>query len=185
MKKFILAALVAVVSVSANAQVWVGGEVGFTTSKTTVFGDEVAKASNVKVLPEIGYTLNDNWDIATTIGYQHAENTDILGFDCEKANAFVLSPYARYTYAKVGSLKFFVDGGFTYANISEKAVEDKANLWNIGIRPGLAYSLSPKTTIVAHVGDLSYSFVKMGDVKTNAFNLGVTNAITFGVYFGL
>ena len=33
MKKFILAALVAVVSVSANAQFWAGGSVGFNTSK--------------------------------------------------------------------------------------------------------------------------------------------------------
>lgn len=183
MKKFILTAIVAVIAVSANAQMWIGGEIGLNTVKTSFDGTELSKNSNVKVLPEIGYSLNENWDVAVCLGYEHAEGTQIAGVKVNCANSFAINPYARYTYAKVGDLKFFVDGGFTYGFVHEQGVDDNLNLWNVGLKPGLAYSLSPKTTLVAHVGDLSYSFAKTGDLKVNSFNLGLDNSITFGVNF--
>ncbi|MBO7570357.1 MAG: porin family protein, partial [Bacteroidaceae bacterium] len=60
----ILAALVAVASLSANAQVWVGGEVGFSAGKTTFDGNKAGTGTDFSFLPEIGYTLNDKFDIA-------------------------------------------------------------------------------------------------------------------------
>ena len=54
MKKMILTALVAVASLAANAQVWVGGEVGFSATKTTIDGDKQGAAAAFNLLPEIG-----------------------------------------------------------------------------------------------------------------------------------
>ena len=71
MKKIILSALVAIVSLTANAQFWAGGQVGFNTSKTSIDGNELDKANTFTLIPEIGYNLNDNWDIAVAIGYAH------------------------------------------------------------------------------------------------------------------
>ena len=50
------------------------------------------------------------------------------------------------------------------------------------MKPGIAYSLSEKVSLVAHVGNLGWEFAKKGDVKTNTFDINVTNAITFGAY---
>lgn len=183
MKKIILTALVAVASVAANAQAWIGGEAGYNTSKTTIDGTQTAKSNSVTFLPEVGYSLDENFDIAVAIGYAHGDSQATEHSKTSVNNSFILKPYVRYTYAKVGDLKFFVDGGFGYVNTHVSGVDDNVNTWTIGINPGLAYSLSPKTTLVAHVGDLSYSFSKQGDLKTNAFNLGVDNTVTFGVYF--
>ena len=71
MKKMILAALVAVASLSANAQVWVGGEVGFSAGKTTNNGTKFGSGADFNLIPEIGYTLNDKFDIAVAIGIAH------------------------------------------------------------------------------------------------------------------
>lgn len=176
MKKIILAAFVAVASLTANAQVWVGGELGLGTSKTTVNGNEAAKSNYALIVPEVGYKINDNWDVAVKIGYRH---TDVKGG--ASTNSFELAPYARYTFVKSGDFTAFLDGGFSYSNINTKP--NKTNDWKIFITPGISYAISEKVGLVAHVGELAYSFTKQGDVKTNAFGLDLDSEIfSFGAY---
>ena len=213
MKKIILTALVAVASLAANAQIWVGGEVGFSAGKTTVDGDKYGSGAKFNLIPEIGYTINDKFDVALAIGISHANYNgdayagtngfeayplyeDELGtgapFGLKDAdynrNAFKINPYVRYKFAKAGDFTFFVDGGFSftmihYSNTPRVDGEDNANQWGLGFKPGIAYNLSDKVSLVAHVGELSYNFYKRGDVKNNEFNMGVNgNNISFGAY---
>ena len=200
MKKMILTALVAVASLAANAQVWVGGEVGFSATKTTIDGDKQGAAAAFNLLPEIGYTLNDKFDIALTIGLSHANSNgdyyegsqkfDVIGGNLEDVNrnAFTINPYVRYKFAKTGDFTFFVDGGFSYtmihySNTSLATYDDNANQWALGFKPGISYALSEKVSLVAHVGGIGYSYAKYDDIKTNGFDLGVKgNNITFGAY---
>lgn len=204
MKKIILTALVAVASLAANAQVWVGGEVGFSAGKTSYDGDKMGSGAKFNLIPEIGYTINDKFDVALAIGISHAnyngdeyigtENYDLSwnepfglrGGDYNR-NALKINPYVRYKFAKAGDFTFFVDGGFSYTRIhySHAQIDDKNNAtqWGLGFKPGLAYNLSDKVSLVAHVGELSYNFFTMGDYKNNEFNMGVSgNNISFGAY---
>jgi hypothetical protein len=195
MKKMILAALVAVASLSANAQVWVGGEVGFSAGKTTYDGDKQGTGANFSFLPEIGYTLNDKFDIAVGIGFTHfnGNGDEYLDFNAkddyayswvadENKNAFILNPYVRYKFVKSGDFTFFVDGGFAYKYIHVSGIEDNGNAWEIGLKPGIAYGISDKVSLVAHVGKLGYDFGKVGKNKTNEFSIGLANNISFGAY---
>lgn len=188
MKKMILTALVAVASLAANAQIWVGGEVGYSHSRTTANKEEISKGNQFALLPEIGYKLNDKFDVAVKIGFAHGENSSpMLGMDIpaayDYANAFVLNPYVRYTFAKAGDFSFFADGGFSYANAHVCGDENSANLWQIAIKPGISYAISEKVGLVAHVGGIAYSFAKYDIYKKNGFDLGVSgNNITFGAY---
>lgn len=188
MKKLVLSALVAVCTLSASAQSWVGGEVGFNSS-TTKLGGAKTTATTFTVAPEVGFTLNDKIDLAVQVGYGHASHNDkILGAeigDFERANAVEVHPYVRYTYARTGALSFFIDGGLNYATAHVKGFDKNANTFGVGFQPGLAYGLGEKVTLVAHLGDISYNHTKWGNLKNDQFNLGFTNAITFGVYFGL
>ena len=177
MKKIILAALVAIVSVSANAQFWAGGSVGFNTSKTTIDGNELDKTNSFTLAPEVGYKLNDKWDVAVALEYSHESGKGI-----DSQNGFAINPYARYTFAQCGDFSFFADGGFSYGFVHTSGVEDNINAWEIAIKPGISYALSEKVSLVAHVGNLGWSFAKTGDVKVNKFDIEVTNAITFGAY---
>ncbi len=195
MKKIILTALVAVASLAANAQIWGGGTIGFNTAKIT---DKVGgvktelKTTDLNINPEIGYSINENWDVALSIGYYHGKNTqktfgrDLSGiFDngfADNLNAFKLSPYVRYSFAKAGDFAFFVDGGFSYIFNHVSSDEKNYNVWDIFIQPGIKYSLSEKVTLVAKTGNLSYVFAKHGEKKLNAFDLGLSSAVTFGAY---
>ena len=187
MKKLILSALVAISAITANAQVWLGGEVGFTSLSTDAgFGSSTTK--NFVIAPEIGYKLNENIDLAVALGYGHYEDTDkvfnvSLERAVEKANAFVISPYVRYSFAKTGNLSFFVDGGLNFATIDVDGVDKNMTVFGLGFKPGLAYALSDKVSLVAHIGDLSYAHSKWGNLKADGFNIGLDNSITFGAYF--
>ena len=121
MKKMILTALVAVVSLAANAQFWAGGEVGFTAGKTTVDGTKIGNGSYFNLIPEVGYTVNDKFDVALAIGISHfngngtmygVENNDFakgeMG-DHINRNTFMMNPYVRYKFAKAGDFTFFLD----------------------------------------------------------------------------
>lgn len=194
MKKVILSALVAVASLAANAQIWVGGEVGFNATKTSENGTKYGAAARFNLLPEVGYTLNDKFDIALTIGISHAnangdyyegsQNFDeVWGEYADfNRNAFTINPYVRYKFAKTGDFTFFVDGGFSYTMIHYSHVDDNANQWALGFKPGISYNLTDKVSLVAHVGDLGYAFYKRGDIKSNAFDMGISNNISFGAY---
>ena len=61
MKKIMMIAAMMVAAVSANAQVWIGGEVGFNTTTNTVKVNGVSTdetTNNFTIAPEIGYNLH-------------------------------------------------------------------------------------------------------------------------------
>lgn len=179
MKKMILAALVAVCSLSANAQVWLGGQVGFATAHYDAADKSV---TTFNITPEIGYSLSDKWDIALQIGYDYSkvEDEDALG-------AFTVAPYARYTFANSGKVGFFLDMGFGIqtgdfsSNLLGKSYYDET-AWHVGVRPGIKFAASDKVTLVATTGFLGYQAA--GD--DNAFGFNVNgNALSFGFYYSL
>jgi len=182
MKKMILAALVAVCSLSANAQVWVGGQVGFAVNHI----DNVDKSyTTFEILPEVGYTLSDKWDIAMQIGYEYSKLED-----ADAEGAFVVAPYARYTFANSGKVGFFLDMGFgiktgdftmnTLGNSSKPLTYEDETAWNIGVRPGVKFAVSPKVTLVATTGYLGY--VAAGDDNAFGFNVNGSN-LNLGFYY--
>ena len=67
MKKILLVVVIAVMSLTASAQIYVGGEIG-------AWRNYNANTTNVSILPEIGYTLSDNLAIGTVIGWQYQYN---------------------------------------------------------------------------------------------------------------
>lgn len=177
MKKIILTALVAIASIGANAQVWVGGQVGF-----AVAHDDAAdvNTTSFNITPEFGYTLSDKWDVALQIGYNYSkvEDKDALG-------AFTVAPYARYTFANSGKVGFFLDMGFGIqtGDFYSKALDDDyydETAWHIGLRPGVKFAASDKVTLVASTGFLGYQAA--GDDNAFGFNVNGNN-LQLGVYY--
>ncbi len=189
MKKVILAALVAVASLSASAQVYVGGTLGFNAGKAFDGADNVTK---FEIAPEIGYNFNEKWAVGLGIGFT-TQNGDFdttepllpvpngSGVKYGKSqSAFTIAPYARYTFAKTGIASFFVDGGFQAMFLND----DRGNVWNISVRPGVKLSASEKVDFVAQIAALGYTWASEKAGKTSAFGLNVDNtAIKFGVYY--
>lgn len=84
-----------------------------------------------------------------------------------KRNAFTVEPYVRASYAKMGPVRLFVDGGFAFATYkdtysagvgssSESVSDDARNAWQIGFKPGIALDLNEHFSFIAHAGFLGY-----------------------------
>ncbi len=140
----------AVIAVSASAQVYIGGNAGIASTK---IGDQDSKTT-YKVLPEIGYKINQDWAIGTVIGWGKGTPVSIEDAD-DCLRTFEVAPYIRYTAVRTKMVDFFVDGGFMY-----KHYNGHANEWNVGLRPGVALNFNKTVSLVAHAGFVGYKSYK-------------------------
>lgn len=178
MKKIILCAIMMIASITASAQVYLGGAFGvsreFSENKT-----------EFTILPEIGYNLTDTWAIGTQIGYTHLYDNGL------STNLVIFSPYARYTFYKSENnlVNLFVDGGVDLAFGKSKQdgfSSDTSTIWGIGFKPGIAINPTDKFTILAHIGSLGYydgnDAAKNAGVVSPNFGL-VLNSLTLNLGF--
>lgn len=182
MKKTIMTLFVAMVALCAQAQIYLGGTVGLATVGSEGGDDE----TSFKLLPEIGYNLNDKWAIGTTIGYQKGTfsmlDTNISNMDGVKA--FTVAPYARWTFAKAKTVNVFLDMGFGF--VSGEANDVDFTAFNIGVQPGIAINLNRHFSLVGKIGFLGYEVINPdGDNNnTHAFGFDANgNNIQFGLYY--
>ena len=104
----------AVIAVSASAQVYIGGNAGIASTK---IGDQDSKTT-YKVLPEIGYKINQDWAIGTVIGWGKGDPVTIEDAD-KCVGTFEVAPYVRYTAVRTKMVDFFIDGGFSYKHYND------------------------------------------------------------------
>lgn len=182
MKKLILSLVVAMTSIAASAQVYVGGEVGFWRN----YDDNKTTFS---INPHIGYTLDEDWALGLGIGYTHDYMKGAA------VNSFQVEPYARYTFAKFGNVSLFLDGGFGFETGKyDTDGAESQNAWYVGIRPGVKVSLTDELDFVAHCGFLGYrnaddhydvvSDRGYSSFGQDGFGFDVDgNSLTFGLYY--
>lgn len=192
MKKIMMIAVMAVAAISANAQMWVGGNLGFNTEKTKFEDTELSSGTSFEIAPEVGYNLNEKWAVAIALGYGHYDAGTVTFAGKEVSgiiNTFSIKPYVRYTFVKAGNFSAFCDGVLDYSTTHVNGVENNRNSWGLAVTPGIAYAISPKVSLVAHVGEIGYDHTwfdaGVGDVTNNKFGINLTNAISFGAYVNL
>ncbi len=177
MKKVFLAAVVALASLSANAQIWVGGSLGASAFKPE------GNASNeytITVAPEVGYTLNEDLDVALAL------NVDLSRVYGENAMGFAVEPYVRYTFFKADNFSIFAEGAVSYGTTKINPedgtkMDDSVDTFKIGVRPGIKYAFNDNFSIVAKTGLIGYENVKD---QYNKFNVNVNNsALQFGLFY--
>jgi hypothetical protein len=179
MKKVMMTLVAALMTVAASAQVYVGGSLGIGSVK---LGANDAKTS-FKIVPEVGYNINDEWAVGLAIGYQQGECSLGKGeyMQDTEMKMFGVNPYVRNTFLHTKYVNVFVDGGLTYENI-----KDFGNNFQVGLKPGIAVNFNDKLSFVAHIGFIGYeTFSPKGDGKSSN-TVGVDldgNNITFGLYY--
>ena len=182
MKKIFAVALVAMMTMTVNAQVYVGGGVGFQTTS-----QDGNSETFFKLVPEIGYNLDENWALGIAVGYGEHKTTLKSGNlkTTAKVKAFEIAPYARYTFAKFDKVNLFVDGTVDYLHTDNAG--DKNNTFSIGLKPGVAVNLNDKLSFVAHAGFLGYQNSKddyEGAKAANTFGFDLDGSnLSFGVYY--
>ena len=182
MKKFFLMIAVALISLTASAQVYVGGEVG-------VWRNPDANHTSLTINPEVGYQLSDKWDLGIGIGYNHNY------LEGAKVNAFEVDPYARWSFAKFGPVSLFLDmtaGVSTYkTKFRDNDASDANTAWRIGVTPGVKVALAKNIDFVAHCGflgyrdsDDAYDGGTLSPYGEDGFGFNVSgNSLTFGINY--
>ena len=181
MKKIFMTLAAVCVAATMNAQGYIGGGIGL--QSTSHDGNT---NTTIKLMPEVGYNLNDSWALGIALGYGENKNTvKVNNVEVsEKTKTFSVSPYARYTFAKFDKVNLFVDGGleYNYSDRNDNTVKELA----IGLKPGVAVTLNEKFSFVAHAGFLGWNNYKSdngGDaVNTFGFDLDGSN-LSFGFYY--
>ena len=115
MKKLLMTLVASVaIAVSANAQVFVGGSVGFGSVKVAGNDSEVT----YKIVPEVGYNFNKNWAIGLKIGYQKGACNLVDENIAQDVNTkvFTVAPYGRYTFVHSKYVNVFIDLGLGFAS---------------------------------------------------------------------
>lgn len=177
MKKFLLTLFIVLGAMSASAQCYFGGQIGFTRNAT----DNVTLLT---IAPELGYDFNAKWAFGGVLSYQYAYQSGV------NTNIFEISPYARYKFARLADdkLKFFVDGGIGLG-VQKVTDYDAGFVYHIGFRPGMSYSFNQHWTILAHLSQLGWEgatdkatsvYGRKNQFTWNIFNW---NDLMFGLYY--
>ena len=172
MKKILMTLAAVAVAATMNAQAYIGGGIGYSHNKVAD-----VKTNTFKIVPEVGYNLDENFAVGLGIGYTYSKSGDV------KTTGFDIAPYLRYTFAKFDKVNVFCDLGIEYEYL--KVGDAKTNSFGVGLFPGLAVNLNEKISFVTKVGALSYVHSKVTDgPKADNFNIGLDgSALQFGVYY--
>ena len=170
MKKLILVAAMALVSVSLSAQVFIGGSLGIGTQGNT---DRVANASSsqftLTLAPNVGFKLNDDMCVGGRLRFGTTSNTN-AGVVTPGRVSFGVQPYFRYNLLYFGDFALageantaLIFSGQTTTTTTPGA-PDSVNKWNsttfsIGVTPVLLYQLNKHITLEANLNILTLGFV--------------------------
>lgn len=145
--------VLATLSLSANAQWYVGGRMGFDLNSNDGFTNAI-----FNIAPEGGYNFNDKMAAGLSLP---------ITISTESSISFV--PYFRYKFVKFGPVSLFADA---YAEFGSVASEFS---WGVGIAPGLTCDIKNNWSLTAHIGNIGYN-------ENYGFNLHLINSISIGVY---
>ena len=143
MKKTLFTLLLGLMAFTAQAQVYVGGSMGFWRN----YDDN---HTTLTIAPEVGYKLSDKWDLGTSVGFTHLCNKGV------KVNGIAIDPYARWSYVKFGPVSLHLDMGFGLNTYKVKDADDSQVGWRIGVAPGVRISMAKHIDFVASVGFLGF-----------------------------
>lgn len=170
-------------AVCANAQVYLGGNVGIASVDNGGDDDETIYS----LLPEIGYKFNDDWAVGVMFGWSKAGlqtyNGELAAPENIKTKTFEINPYARYTFLHSKLINIFCDGGFGYKHYYGNK-EINGDYWSIGLRPGVELKLD-RFSLVAHIGFVGYQKYDVDySHDTSVWGMDFDgNNISLGVYY--
>lgn len=172
MKKIMLSLAMALVSVCASAQVYIGGTAGISSNKFEGGDSKTAYT----LMPEIGYEFNNKWEAGLEIGIKKGEVCKLSPVG--ESTTFRVAPYVRYTAVETKLVNLFLEGTIGYSKGGGDAYE-------VGIKPGLAVKLSDHVNFITKVGFLGYKGFSPDQGKNSStFGLNVdASNISFGAIY--
>ncbi|MBR6439691.1 MAG: outer membrane beta-barrel protein [Bacteroidales bacterium] len=180
MKKLFITLAFVAAAFFAQAQLFVGGSLGFNSTKDPLHYQgnvaNVEKVTTISVLPTVGFMFADNMGVGADFGMVYTKEKPATGDDV-KTTEFVIAPFFRYVFAEVDNFTFYGDlkADLKFGKIKGMGDDIKTSTVGFGIVPGMSYSLTDNISMVASLNilRLGYTQTKVGDDKEKAFGFGV------------
>ena len=104
-KVIALSALFVLSTINSKAQFYIGGSLGYTSTKVSNNGNEQS-GSSFKIMPEIGYCLNEKVSLGVQAGYAHgyAAFGSLTATDIQSAINVIASGYADISEENIEAL---------------------------------------------------------------------------------
>lgn len=184
MKKIVFCCLIALVSLSANAQFHFGGQFAISfdnehTDYSSGYVDNKEKAYLIKLMPKVYWNLNEKMQIGGRVGFAFGRLTTGLVYDSDKkvkpievnrAIGWSLAPFYGYKLLNWKSVSIWAEANAfvgQYYNVNGpdgKATEwDKQTEYGFQILPLVNIDLTEKLALQIHLG-----FISLGWYGTTA-----------------
>ena len=172
MKRFILFVSTLQLTLTLNAQVYVGGNVGMSFYRdVTTSSARVESKDYFSIAPEIGYAFNKYFSLGTSVLYQWNESG---------SQRFAVAPYARFTFAQWEHFGLFVDALFEYSSSYTFPIRLRYNSWQTGLTPGFKIPITPKCGLTTRLAFLGWK--KVVDDVVFFPSVNFINSATVGFY---
>jgi len=166
MKKLFLIMMLVSITLTANAQAYLGGTLGITVDHTSYDGGSMTNSA-FSVSPEGGYYFNKTFAVGASIAIQQHRN------DYIDATKYSILPYVRGIFAHASVFDFFGELALGYES------EDSIGGFVLGIRPGFIAHLSNKFGLIGRTTILRYSHYDNDD--ENNLGFAINNNLELGV----
>lgn len=194
-------------TVIANAQIVVGGSIGFNSSGGSIDANghtsDKNNVSNFTFSPMVGYFFSENFLAGVELGVTSSRNENPSASTTTTTSSFGLTPYARYYAFRMNKFSIFgqAELGLSFGKEKTKigsTTNDgpKTSTFSLMVFPGIAYDISDRLELQAAIGGLNVGFsnvVKKQDNYTdrssyfgmgvNLNNIATTGAINIGAIF--
>lgn len=192
MKRILLAIVVlAVCSVGAQAQYFVGGQFGFSTNggsqKSGGVSVDKPKYTSFNLSPSVGKFISDKLAVGVSLNFsvESVKTTYSGDTQTDKTTGFGIAPFARYYFLQMNKFGIFAEGqiGLSYSNSKQPSVgpdeELKTTTFGFNILPVAYYNLSDKLSLEASVSLFNFGF-NTSTQKDQDDNKNITNSFGFG-----
>lgn len=201
MKKILFVLVFVTMAVASQAQLFVGGYLGFNRTGgnseiTTVAGnttvietDYSPRVSNFDIRPMVGYMMSDAIGFGVTVGYESTTTKECTNVENKEFNekttdsGFGFAPFFRYVFGDFEKIKLYADaklplvfGSRKYEHfVGDNLVKDKGpKLFEIGfnIVPSFSYQFNDHVSFNAELGLLSLGWNQKKVSTSNEYELG-------------
>jgi hypothetical protein len=175
--RFTLIPLFALFCLNATSQIFIGGSIGLSTSKST--STDNYTQHNIRISPDIGKYVTEKFAFGVSLNanstvYKSSGETDMVN------SSAGISPFLRYHFYKSNKFSLFGQGNIGLDFIKDKPYQDaderKKIRTYISFNPGLAYDLTDRIQLQTWLNFLSFRYDYITTIddspkqKTSSFN---------------
>lgn len=176
MKKLLsVLAIVFALSLTANAQVYMGGSIGLHAQKN---------ACEFALSPEVGYTFQGNTGVGCLFDFNINQDKDF---------GFGVNPYFEYRFLEIDKFTLYLH---TYLHYNVSTAEWPINEskfdhnYGVSLHPGVIWGVTDHWSVAFYLGGVEYMWNQPAGVEfkngTGDFNFGLATSVPFALalYYG-